>query len=294
MIRRQDVWPLGSIAFILAVTLGWWTLALWSVPGAPDWLERTRSVCFNLTESGLPDASGWLLLFGQPPTMLAVLLAGWRSEVATSLRRLSAGRGGRITMGATAGLVLAGMVLAGARVADAALPAVEWGTGIAAPSAPPRLDRPWPELPALVDQRGESFDRSDLGSRPALITFAFGHCETLCPVVVQAARAARESLGGDWATVVLTLDPWRDTPARLESLERGFGLDPSRDFVVGAEVADVEAALDAWKVARTRDPRTGDVTHPGLVYLVDRSGIVVYLATGGVDQLVALGRLIDG
>jgi len=294
MIRRQDVWPLGAIAFILAVTAAWWTLALWSVPGAPDWLERARSVCFNITESGLPDTSGWLLLLGQPPTMLAVLLVGWRAEVAASVRRLFATRGGRATAGATGALLVAGIVLAGMRVADARLPEIQWGTEFSASAVPARLDRPWPELPALVDQRGEPFDVSRLAGRPALVTFAFGHCETLCPVVVQAARAARESLGEDWAIVVFTLDPWRDTPARLVSLEQAFGLDGRRDFVVGGEVVEVEAALAAWDVAAVRDERTGDVVHPGLVYLVDRRGTVVYLATGGLTQLLDLGKSIAG
>lgn len=59
-------------------------------------------------------------------------------------------------------------------------------------------------------------------------------------------------------------------------------------------MADVEAALEAWDVGRTRDERTGDIVHPGLVYLVERDGTVAYLATGGVEQLVSLGRLVEG
>ena len=50
MLTRRDIWPLGAVGFVLAVSAAWWTLALWSVPGAPEWLERTRAVCFNLTE----------------------------------------------------------------------------------------------------------------------------------------------------------------------------------------------------------------------------------------------------
>jgi hypothetical protein len=77
------------------------------------------------------------------------------------------------------------------------------------------------------------------------------------------------------------------------SLERAFGLDARRDFVVGGEVAEVEAALEAWNVTHVRDERTGDIIHPGLAYVVDRRGTVAYLASG-LTQLVSLGRLVDG
>ena len=39
---RRDLWPLGAIGFILVVTVAWWTLALLSVPGAPEWLDEAE------------------------------------------------------------------------------------------------------------------------------------------------------------------------------------------------------------------------------------------------------------
>ena len=92
---RRDVWPLGAVGFILAVSAAWWALAFWSAPGAPEWLERTRAVCYNVTETGLPDGKGWLLLLGQPPAMLAMLMAGWGRRVRDSVGRLLASAGGR-------------------------------------------------------------------------------------------------------------------------------------------------------------------------------------------------------
>ena len=94
---REKLWPLGAMGFVLMVTVSWWTLALWSIPGAPEWLERTRSVCFNLTETGIPDRKGWLLLLGQPPTMIALLVGGWRKETMDSLAWMIARPQGRMT-----------------------------------------------------------------------------------------------------------------------------------------------------------------------------------------------------
>jgi cytochrome oxidase Cu insertion factor (SCO1/SenC/PrrC family) len=286
MIRRQDVWPLGAIGFILAVTASWWTFALWSAAGAPDWLERTRSVCFNITESGLPDAKGWLLLFGQPPTMFALLLVGWGRSVAESVRHLRSSLAGRVLMGGTLALAVCGFVLAGVRVADARLPEVALAGATDGDQL--RLNRPWPEMTELVDQLGGAFSLASLEGRPAMVTFAFGHCETVCPAVVHETRAARLGLDEDVAIVVLTVDPWRDTPSRLESLLGQYELDPSRDHVVSGPVASVLAALDAWDVSTERDERTGDIVHPALVYLVEADGTVVYASGGGLQQSTTL------
>jgi cytochrome oxidase Cu insertion factor (SCO1/SenC/PrrC family) len=278
------------MGFILMVTVAWWTLALWSIPGAPEWLERTRSVCFNLSETGIPDRKGWLLLMGQPPTMLAVLVVGWRKETMDSLAWLIAHPRGRVTMIGVGTLLFTGLVLAGNTVSAARLPGIVFGSDEPAPETYPRLDRSWPEMGELVDQNGESFALASLGQKPAMVTFAFGHCVTLCPVVVHQARAARLELQRDVSIVVFTLDPWRDTPNRLQSLVTQFDLDPDRDFVVSGSVESVNAALDAWNMPRERDELTGDITHPGIVYMIEPDGTVAYGSTGGIVQMVSLAQ----
>lgn len=284
---RRDVGPLAALGFIAVVSALWWTLALWSVPGAPEWLERTRAVCFNLTETGLPDAKGWLLLFGQPPLMLALLFVVWGRDVRESVSRLAASRYGRVAILSSLTLVLSGATVATMRVRNAQLPPIEIGTDEAAPSTYPRLDRSWPDVPGLVDQSGEVFDASSL-DRPTLVTFAFGHCATICPAVVHRARAVRLESGRDLDIVVFTLDPWRDTPRRLGALVEQFDLDAERDHVVSGEIEDVNKALDRWMVPRERDLKTGDITHPAIVYLVEADGTIAYGSTGGNAQMLSL------
>ena len=291
MTRRQDVWPLAAVGFVLAVTAAWWGFALWSLPGAPAWVERARSVCFDITASGLPDTKGWLLLLGQPPIMVAFLLVGWREAVGRATRRLLATAGGRAAAGGTLALCLLGVALTAVRVAEARAPAASWGTPGPAAADHPRLDRAWPAISGLVDQRGAAFTLPRLEGLSALVTFAFGHCATICPLVVHEAAAARAKLdarGHAVSLVVLTLDPWRDTPSRLGGLHARWGLDSERDFVVGGAVDVVEAALDAWAVARTRDERTGDVVHAGVIYLVEPDGTVAYASSGGATHVVSL------
>lgn len=224
--------------------------------------------------------------------MLALLMVGWGGRVKDSLAHLLTTLRGRVVAGATLLALVGGLGAAGVRVANAGPPEpVLPGSGDV-PETYPRLDRAAPDMSALVDQDGRAFDIGRLDGRKAFVTFAFGNCETICPMVVHASRAARAELEHpeEWAVVVVTLDPWRDTPSRLPHLVEQYELDPERDLVLGGNVSDVEAALDAWQMARTRDRRTGDITHPPLVYLTDPAGTVVYASTGAKQQLRTLAH----
>ncbi len=298
--RRPGLLPLSALAAILVITAAFWALALWPVADAsPEWLTRTRVACFRLYDDGLPDAAGWLELIGQPLGMLAVLFAVWGRQVRDGLRALGRSRWGRsILFGSTLAIALgiAGVVVrvGGAIGADELLANVP-------PSASyPRLDRAAPPL-ELVDQSGAAFHLERLRGRPVLITFAYAHCETVCPLLVSDLLNVRRRFQGspsgeaglDTAqvpyAVVVTLDPWRDTPARLPAIAEAWGLE-SDAYLLGGEPLQVEATLDAWGVDRWRDDRTGEIAHPALVYILDREGRIAFAAHGGVDPLVELLR----
>jgi cytochrome oxidase Cu insertion factor (SCO1/SenC/PrrC family) len=285
---RGEKWAVGALGALAAITVSWWALALWPVPtGAPAWLERTRQVCFGSTPSGLPDAGGWLLLVGQPTSMLVAMFVIWGDALAGGLRALARSLPGRVGLAATLLLLLTGTVGAGVRVASAQPDAIILDDPALPPETYPRLDREAPTL-ALVDQRGEVITLGRFAGRTVLVTFAFGHCETICPVVVHNALEAAAALPElDPAVVVITLDPWRDTPGRLLHIAEQWGLEED-DFLLSGSVAAVESVLDDWNVARERDERTGDVSHPALVYILDETGRIAYASTGDPQTMVAL------
>jgi protein SCO1/2 len=292
VIRRRDAWPLGVLAFLLLTTAAWWALALWPMPEAtPGWLVRARNVCFNTTGTGLPDRSGWILLIGEPLGMLGVLMVAWGTEVRGSLARLVASVPGRVTAIATAGFLAMGLGAVVTRIANARIPEAELVASEWAPETYPRLGRAWVQAEGLVDQRGEPFSLASLDGRRALVTFAYAHCTTICPLLVRASLDARAELAGEveLAVVALTLDPWRDTPARLPDMAARWGL-VDGDFVLSGEVAAVAEALDAWNVPRERDERTGEIAHPALTFLVEEDGTVAYATAGSREQIVALAR----
>lgn len=287
---------MATLFLIVLITAGWWALALWPTGGmGPEWFERARAVCFNLADSGLPDASGWMLLTGQPLGMVGLLVVGWGGLLADGLRKMGGAVPGRLVLGAAVLGLTAGLVATGARIADAraaeATPRLPRGL---TPAEQPMLETAVPTV-RLVDQHGERLGLQDLAGVPALVTFAFGHCASVCPVVVREAREAAAALrtgGTDVELVVITLDPWRDTPPRLSHLVESWEL-PEWARVLGGNPAEVEAALDLWNVARQRDPQTGDVAHPPLTYVVDGGGLIRFATTGRSEELVALVRRLE-
>jgi protein SCO1/2 len=293
----EERYAAAGLLLILIATAAWWALAFWPVAGeAPDWLVRTRYVCFGVRGgSGLPDARGWINLVGQPLGMLAALWIGWRRGVRGLAARVW--RSARLRAAAVVlALPLAAAVsLAGWRVlaANDVAAGLETGAADVPGPLPVRLDRPAPPL-RLIDQHGAERTLEEFRGRPVLVTFAFGHCETVCPLLVRDMLEAQALLRAEPgapvpAALVVTLDPWRDTPARLPALARAWrvGEDVA---ILGGDVARVEAVLDAWGVARERDPRTGDVAHAALVYVVDGAGRIAYAAAGGAEMLTELVR----
>jgi len=289
-----EPWALAALVSWLAITIGWWALALWPLPGeAPDWLTRARAVCFNTTGTGLPDASGWLLLIGQPIGMLGVLLVGWPKAIGSTLRGLSGRAPGRLALVTGLTIVMGGLLAAGVRVANARAAAVVRIVPDAAHPAAEQRHEPVPADIDLIDQDGGRVSMARLRGRPVLLTFAFGHCETVCPVVVKNANAVRAGMAESDrpVLVVVTLDPWRDTPARLDHLATVWELGDD-DLAAGGTVGQVNAMLDAWGVARTRDERTGDIIHSPLVYGIDREGRIAFVSTGESGSLRdRVGRL---
>ena len=283
-----------ALAGLFVITVAWWALALWPPPDVPPaWLLRARAVCFNAGPTGLPDASGWMLLVGQPIGMFAVLMVFAGDAVRSVLRGMQErwlGQSVLIASGVVVALGLSGAVW---RVATTRAQDVFVLTSELPAATYPRLDREAPSF-ELVDQHGEAATLERFAGTPVLMTFAFGHCPDICPMVVHETRRAQTLLradGIDVTMLVVTLDPWRDTPARLSHLAGQWDLG-ERGFALSGEVEAVNAMLDGWGVARERDPNTGDIAHPALVFVLDEEGRIAYSANGGARFMVELvGRL---
>ena len=103
--------------------------------------------------------------------------------------------------------------------------------------------------------------------------------------MVSDLRAARRRKAGSPAAriIVVTLDPWRDTPERLPALAREWGLDAD-DRVLSGSVADVERALDALGIGRQRIEQNGDIEHVGAAMILDARGRTPGGSTGRREE----------
>ena len=282
---------LAGLAVILVTTAAWWALAL--VPlgqEAPEWLARTREVCFGAGRDGLPHAGGWLLLIGEPLGMLAALLVGWGRELREGLTALTRGWAGRVALTGTALCLLTGATFAADRVAVMRAGSFDPNGGPDPRSivAAGRMDRKAPALD-LVDQSGGKVSIEAWRGRTVLVTFAYAHCTTVCPVIVRDLLDVRHRLGSSAPPLlIVTLDPWRDPPSRLSAIARDWQLDEGSRVLSGT-VEAVELVLSAWQVPRTRNPTTGELIHPAIAYIVNPVGRITHLVDGSLEAtLLAL------
>ena len=278
---------LVALVVIALTTVAWWALALYPVNTAtPHWLARTQAVCFGTGETGLPSAGGWILLIGEPVGMVIALLVIWGGSLRRDLHWLRSRRWGPAVMAAAMAALAFGMLAAAQRVRGALGQA---GEPFDVTGSDQPVQRPGTPAPALVlvDQHGERFDLASLQGGTVIVTFAFAHCATVCPTVVQDVRAARRQAGAATPIVVVTLDPWRDVPARLPHIARGWQLEEG-DRVLSGSVDEVNAALDAWQVPRSRDASTGEVVHATVVLVVDSQGRIDARMQEGFYRLTGL------
>jgi len=281
---------------ILVITASWWALALWPLTSAaPQWLARTRLVCFGASIEGLPDAGGWVLLVGQPLGMLLLLVMVWGDDVRAGIRTLLERASGQVTVGITSAVIIAGLAGVAGRVRDASAepfvadPTENLGRQLTRISdIPPAL--------ALVDQSGDTVTLDAFRGRAVLVTFAFAHCETVCPLVVHAALSVRDKLASTNpertpAVLVVTLDPWRDTPSRLPAIATQWGMTGDAHVLSGPP-EEVERALNAWRIPRVRNEKTGDISHPTMVYVIAPNGRIAYVVNGSAEQILAAVRAL--
>jgi len=118
------------------------------------------------------------------------------------------------------------------------------------------------------------------------------HCETICPLVVSDVLTAQRQLSDQApAVVVVTLDPWRDTPSRLNAMAVDWKMGSDAHVVSGSPDV-VERTLNAWRVPRARNEKTGDLSHPAIVYVVGPDGRINYVVEGNAATIAAAVRAL--
>lgn len=262
--------------------MGWCLLAFADLAAAPEWLARTQAICFGQSMDGLPEPYGWIALVVGPLSMLAAFLVIFRADATGALGQLRASVLGNASLIAVLAATIAAAVFIGGRIqtgltlreAQKSIPNAEETM----PEGWPRGTRAAPEL-GLVDQHGQAVTWASLRGKTVVLTFAFAHCQTICPTLVKRIQGAAGTMPHDVELLIVTLDPWRDTPAALPAIATGWGL-KERQRVLSGSVEEVTRVLDAFGVQRGRDEKTGEVSHPALAAIIDGDGRLAYMLSG--------------
>jgi len=139
----------------------------------------------------------------------------------------------------------------------------------------------------LTDHEGNTVtDQTYLG-KPTLIYFGFAYCPDICPTALQkmgAALALSKIDAQDVTTLLITVDPERDTPEKLALYVTANGFPKGLRGLTGTS-EQIEAAKKIYIATgeKVEDPSNPDgftYDHTNFVYLMGADGIFVDIFSG--------------
>ena len=154
--------------------------------------------------------------------------------------------------------------------------------GQATSSAYTREEHPYalPEV-RLLDRHGQpfAFPAGLPADRPVLLQFVFTTCGTICPILSNTFREAREELEGldpRPLLVSLSIDPEQDTPEALRDYAAGLQAGGSDWVFLTGRREDIEAvqkAFDAWHLNKMNHEPLTFLRAPGSSSWVRLNGL---------------------
>ncbi|MBI4790275.1 MAG: SCO family protein [Chloroflexi bacterium] len=132
------------------------------------------------------------------------------------------------------------------------------------------------DLP-LIDQDGQAARIGDFKGNPVLVFFGYTHCPDVCPVTLGRFKQIRNMLGADGARVrfvFVTVDPERDTPARMKeylaNFDPGFvGLTAGTDTLAQVYRAYGIHVEEIMPDSSASNDASHSVAHTSSIFLLD-------------------------
>lgn len=156
----------------------------------------------------------------------------------------------------------------------------------------------------LVDHTGKTVTDVDFHGRPQLIYFGFAFCPDICPTALQTMSAALDmasekdtELAEHYQTMLITIDPERDTPAQLALYVTANGFPKNLVGLTGSP-EQIKAVKKTFAVIgnKVEDPSSATgytYDHSSLIYLMDEKGEFVDVFTHGDTPLDIANRLLS-
>lgn len=133
----------------------------------------------------------------------------------------------------------------------------------------------------LINQNGNTVTPQTLIGRPLLVFFGFTYCPDICPTTLADIASWRESLNGasgGLESLLITVDPERDTPAVLADYITAFDMEMT---ALTGDISEVAAAAAAFRVTYRKVPDDSGG------YTMDHtSGVFLYRADGTFSGII--------
>jgi protein SCO1 len=130
----------------------------------------------------------------------------------------------------------------------------------------------------LTDQAGKPVQLDLYAGRPVLVTMFYGSCPHVCPMLISTMQrfelelpeANRQRL----RVLMVSLDPQRDTPAKLTEVAERHRADLARWTFARADARDVRRLAAALNIQYRQLP-DGEFNHSTVITLLDPQGRIV-------------------
>jgi protein SCO1 len=148
----------------------------------------------------------------------------------------------------------------------------------------------------LIDQLGTPLALGSLRGRPVLVTMFYSSCTSICPMLLGQLKQLEALLApatrDKTHVLLISLDPQRDTPAKLLELAKRHGVDAKRWHFTRTSEASMRklAALLGIRYRRLPD---GEIGHSPLIALLDREGSVSSRLEGTNGDVKSLAKAVE-
>lgn len=144
----------------------------------------------------------------------------------------------------------------------------------------------------LTDQDGKQVTERDFRGKAMLVFFGFTNCPDVCPLTLQKIADTLElapDLAGKLTPVFISVDPERDTPAKMKAYAAYFSPEIRALSGTPEQTAHVISAFKVYaKKVPLPDSALGyTMDHSSLIYLYDANGAFVT----GWDPTIASEKL---
>ncbi|MFC0170478.1 SCO family protein [Pseudoduganella danionis] len=135
---------------------------------------------------------------------------------------------------------------------------------------------------SLTDANNQRFSLRDMAGTPVLVTMFYGDCNAACPIIIETLKRTVEALGANASklrVLMVSLDPFNDSPAGLAQLVKNKQLDPQRFRLAVAKDESQTRMLAGALQIKFRQLGDGVINHTTRVALLDGSGLTKAVST---------------